>query len=204
MTDTGAPPAPAPAPPAPPALPVEPATGFPADTPVAEMTVDQQAAYWKHQSRKHEERARSREDYDAVKAKAAELDKIREQQMSETEKAVNKAREEALAEGKRQAMTDLSTKYTRAMLETALTTRGRTPEQVETLLRHVNFESYVANGEPDTDAIAAYADSIAGPVTGGGQVRGPDHGQGNRGQQGKARGLEAGAAMYRERHGTPQ
>jgi DNA-binding helix-hairpin-helix protein with protein kinase domain len=199
---TQAPPDPAPAPPD--APPAEPATGFPADTPVAEMTTEQQAAYWKHQSRKHEERARSREDYDAVKAKAAELDKIREQQMSEQEKAVNKAREEALAEGKRQAMTDLSTKYTRAMLETALTTRGRTQEQVETLLRHVNFESYVANGEPDTDAIAAYADSIAGPVTGGGQGRGPDHGQGNRGPQGKATGLDAGAAMFRERHGIKQ
>jgi hypothetical protein len=125
------------------------------------MTVDQQAAYWKDKARKHEARANARGDYDDIKAKAAELDKIREQQMSETEKAVNKAREEALAEGKRQAMTDLSTKYTRAMLETALTTRGRTPEQVETLLRHVNFESYVANGEPDTDAIAA---SKARPV----------------------------------------
>jgi DNA-binding helix-hairpin-helix protein with protein kinase domain len=198
---TQAPPDPAPAPPAPPAPPAEPATGFPADTPVAEMTTEQQAAYWKDKARKHEARANARGDYDDIKAKAAELDKIREQQMSETEKAVTKAREEALAEGKRQAMTDLSSKYTRAMLETALGTRGRTPEQVETLLRHVNFESYVANGEPDTDAIAAYADSIAGPVTGGGQGRGPDHGQGNRGQQGKATGLKAGADMYRERHG---
>jgi alanyl-tRNA synthetase len=204
MTDTGAPPAPAPAPPAPPALPVEPATGFPADTPVAEMTVDQQAAYWKDKARKHEARANARGDYDDIKAKAAELDKIREQQMSETEKAVTKAREEALAEGKRQAAAEVNSKYTRAMLEMALTSRGRNPEQVETLLRHVNFESYVANGEPDTDAIAAYADSIAGPVTGGGQGRGPDHGQGARGQQGKATGLDAGAAMYRERHGAKQ
>lgn len=178
--------------------------GFPDNTPVAEMTVDQQAAYWKHQSRKHEERARSRDDYDAVKAKAAELDKIREQQMTEQEKAVTKAREEALAEGKRQAAAEVNSKYTRAMLEMALTSRGRNPEQVETLLRHVNFESYATNGEPDTDAIAAYADSIAGPVTGGGQGRGPDHGQGNRGQQGKATGLEAGAAMFRERHGIKQ
>jgi alanyl-tRNA synthetase len=200
---TQAPPDPAPAPPAPPAAPVEPATGFPADTPVAEMTTEQQAAYWKHQSRKHEERARSREDYDAVKAKAAELDRIKAEQMTEQEKAVTKAREEALAEGKRQAMTDLATKYTRAMLDTALTSRGKSPEQVNTLLRHVNFESYVANGEPDTDAIAAYADSIAGPVTGGGQGR-ADHGQGARGQQGKATGLEAGAAMFRERHGIKQ
>jgi hypothetical protein len=199
---TQAPPDPAPAPPD--APPVEPATGFPADTPVAEMTVDQQAAYWKHQSRKHEERARSREDYDAVKAKAAELDKLREQQMTEQEKAAAKAHEAGLAEGHQRALTELSTKYTRAMLETALTTRGRTPEQVDTLLRHVNFESYVANGEPDTDAIAAYADSIAGPVTGGGTGRGPDHGQGARGQQGKVTGLDAGAAMYRERHGAKQ
>jgi alanyl-tRNA synthetase len=199
---TQAPPDPAPAPPAPPAPPVEPATGYPTDTPVAEMTTEQQAAYWKHQSRKHEERARSREDYDAVKAKAAELDKLREQQMSEQEKAAAKAHEAGLAEGRRLEAAENNSKATRAMLEMALTSRGRNPEQVETLLRHVNFESYVANGEPDTDAIAAYADSIAGPVTGGGQGRGPDHGQGARGQQGKATGLDAGAEMYAARRGA--
>jgi hypothetical protein len=109
-----------------------------------------------------------------------------------------------MAEGRQQAAAESNNKYTRAMLEMALTSRGQNHGAGQTLLRHVNFESYVANGEPDTDAIAAYADSIAGPVTGGGQVRGPDHGQGNRGQQGKATGLEAGAAMYRERHGIKQ
>src|SRR5215218_296038 len=72
-TDPAPPPAPAPP---------DPAGGFPADTPVTEMTTEQQAAYWKHQSRKHEERARSREDYDDLKAKAAKLEKLERQSLT--------------------------------------------------------------------------------------------------------------------------
>lgn len=60
--------------------------GFPEGTPVAEMTAEQQAAYWKHQARKHEERARSRADYDDVKKKAAEYDKYVESQKTEAQR----------------------------------------------------------------------------------------------------------------------
>jgi hypothetical protein len=204
MTQTPLDPAPTPPETDQPAAPTEADRGYPEGVSATDMTVEQQAAYWKHQAKKHQARAEARGDYDKVKAKADQLDRAARKAMTDQERAVADARETALAEGRQQAAAEVNSKYTRAMLEMALTTRGRTTEQVETLLRHVNFESYVANGEPDTDAIAAYADSIAGPVTGGGQGRGPDHGQGARGQQGKATGLDAGAAMYRERHGPKQ
>jgi hypothetical protein len=187
-----------------PAAPAEADRGYPEGVSATDMTVEQQAAYWKHQAKKHQARAEARGDYDKVKAKAEQFDRAARKAMTDQERAAAEAREAGIAEGRQQAAAESNNKYTRAMLEMALTSRGRTTEQVNTLLRHVNFESYVSDGEPDTDAIAAYADSIAGPVTGGGQVRGPDHGQGNRGQQGKATGLEAGAAMYRERHGIKQ
>jgi hypothetical protein len=182
----------------------QPDRGFPAGTPVAEMTTEQQVAYWRHYARQHEERANARGDYDAVKAKAAELDKIREQQMSEQEKAVKAAREAALAEGRTGALRDANTSAVRAILDASLQARGRTPEQVAAMLAHTNFESFVTDGAPDTGAILGHVDSIAGPVTGGGGngTGTPDHGQGNRGPHGKATGIEAGAAMYRERHGT--
>src|SRR5690349_19240148 len=57
-TDPPAPTPPAPTPPVPtPPAPTDPPTGFPADTPLTEMTVEQREAYWKHQARKHESRA---------------------------------------------------------------------------------------------------------------------------------------------------
>ncbi len=56
--------------------------GFPADTPVADMTPEQQAKYHQAQSRKHEARA---------KATAAELEKIKNANLSDTEKALKEA-----------------------------------------------------------------------------------------------------------------
>lgn len=82
--------------PAPPA-PTDP--GFPADTPVAEMTADQQLAYWKHQSRKHERRADERKDYDQLKAAADELAALKAASQTEAERALEQAREEARREG---------------------------------------------------------------------------------------------------------
>lgn len=183
--------------------PQEPDRGFPASTPVADMTTEEQAAYWKHQSRKHEERANARSDYDQLRERAAELDRLRESQMSEQERAVNQAREVALQQGRQEAQRDANTAAVRAILDASLQARGRTPDQVTAMLAHTNFESFVTDGAPDTGAILGHVDSIAGPVTGGGGTgRGPDHGQGNRGPQGKATGIAAGEAMYAARRGT--
>jgi hypothetical protein len=188
---------------APPPPPADPGRGFPAGTPVAEMTTEQQVAYWRHYARQHEDRANARGDYDAVKAKADELDKLRADQMSEQEKAVNAAREAALQEGRTGALRDANVSAVRAILDASLQARGRTPDQVEALLKHTNFETFVTDGAPDTGAILGHVDSIAGPVTGGGNNgRGPDHGQGQRGQQGTNRGIDAGAQMYAQRHGA--
>lgn len=63
-------------------------TGFPADTPVAEMTQEQQLAYWQHQSRKHERRASSRADYDQLKADSEELARLRAESQTDAERDV--------------------------------------------------------------------------------------------------------------------
>lgn len=73
--------------------------GFPADTPVAEMTQEQQVAYWKHQSRKHERRAGERSDYDQLKADSEELARLRAANQTDAERALEEAREEARREG---------------------------------------------------------------------------------------------------------
>jgi hypothetical protein len=202
---TQPPPDPAPAPPATPAPPpADPDRGFPANTPVAEMTTEHQVAYWRHYARQHEERANARADYDTLKAKADRLDEVERQAMSEQDRAVAQARDAGRTEGRNAALSEANTNAVRAMLEVSLQARGRTPEQVADMLKYTNFGSFVTENAPDTGAIIGFVDSIAGPVTGGGGngTGTPDHGQGNRGPHGKATGIEAGAAMYRERHGT--
>jgi hypothetical protein len=47
--------------------------GFPAGTPVDQMTTAQQAAYWKDQSKKQQKIADGRSDYDVLRAAADEL-----------------------------------------------------------------------------------------------------------------------------------
>lgn len=64
---------------------------FPVNTPLAEMTPQQQSEYWRHKSRKHEQRANSRSDYDDVKKKAEKYDEIEQANKSELEKANEKA-----------------------------------------------------------------------------------------------------------------
>ncbi|WP_347134808.1 hypothetical protein [Staphylococcus aureus] len=49
--------------------------GFPANTPLAEMDATQREAYWRFHAKKHEKTAKSRGDYDALKA---ELQSVKE------------------------------------------------------------------------------------------------------------------------------
>lgn len=76
--------------------------GFPSDTPVAEMTLDEQVAYWKFHSRKHERNASeaaqklARDSEDAQKWRELE-DKNKPADQKEVEAAVAEARSETEA-----------------------------------------------------------------------------------------------------------
>ena len=63
--------------------------GFPESTPIADMKPEHQAAYWKHQSRKHEDTAKARADYEAIKA---ERDQLKASTQTDAEKAITDAR----------------------------------------------------------------------------------------------------------------
>lgn len=77
--------------------------GYPDATPVAEMATGHQAAYWKYQSRKHEQRASQAPDaaeLEALRAAAAELSTRKAADLSDTErlqKVADDAKAEALA-----------------------------------------------------------------------------------------------------------
>lgn len=176
---------------------------FPADTPVAEMTTEQQAAYWKHQARKHEDTVKKRGDYDDLKRKAAEHDRLVEASRTEHEREVQKARDEAKAEARAESAPRLVTAEFRAAA------KGRIdPERLTSLLEPLDLKRFLdGDGEVDTDKVSKYVDGIA-PATGSQQQRrGPSaHGQGrghqNDGKPSVASGREAYAARHPKRSTT--
>jgi hypothetical protein len=189
-------PAPAPAP-APQPEPKPEDLGFPADTPWTEMTDKQAAAYWRHQSRKHEGRAAKAADYDAVKAKADRWDEHERSQQTPAEQAVREAEQR----GREAATRETLDKAAAAILRANLQARGWEPDAINDAMPSFNTSVFVVNGEVDTDKVIALADRVAGPVKGGDGKGWPDTGQGHRGGSGASKGLSAGADRFAERRG---
>lgn len=163
--------------------------GFPENTPVANMTADQQVAYWKHQSRKHEQRAAERADYDTIKA---ERDRIKAASQTEAEKAIEQAKADAAAAATAAARAAFAPKLVAAKLEAALA--GKMPaDKIAGQVAFLDHSKFLtADGEVDTDKVMQYA---AGLAPAGGQW--PDTGQGRRGtKDGPGRGVSAGADMF--------
>ncbi|WP_413600842.1 hypothetical protein [Curtobacterium sp. Curtsp57] len=130
-------------------------SGFPANTPVAEMTQEQQLAYWKHQSRKHERRADERKDYDQLRAAADELATLKAANQTEAEKALAEAREEARREGENLGAARYLTDAVKARFQ--LLTK-KTDDEVATAFAHVNANSFVNDqGDINVEALTSFA-----------------------------------------------
>lgn len=168
--------------------------GFPTDTPLAEMTAEQQVAYWKHKARKHESRAKSAEDYDQIKA---ELDQLKAERMTESEKAVEEAKKEA----RKEAASEFGPKMAGVALRMALASRGIEAEEIDSKLSYVDFAKFLDNnGEVDSVKVQGYLDDIA-PQQRQGQWL--DMGQGRRDDTGGKRpggSVEAGRDLRKNRH----
>jgi hypothetical protein len=231
-----APPTPAPAPPppvppaptfvAPPPPAGQPAAGtdpdvynYPENTALAQMTPDQQAEYWRHKARKHEDRVKAQADYDELKATADKYKQLVESQQTDHEKAVAEARRQGHAAALTEAGGQLVEQWVRAAAA------GRLGEEsVDALLAGLDRSRFLhPTGGVDTAKVYAFVSSIApAPVapaaTGApgqppppGQPvpapvvspsRAPDFGQGQPATP-RPSGLEAGRELARKRFGTP-
>lgn len=121
---------------------------------------------WKAESRKQEQRAK------ANAAAAKELDKVREANLTETEKAVAAARTEGRTEGLRQG----SSRIVAAEIRAAAAGRS---VNVDALLEGVDTARFIDDdGDVDTKAIGAWVDKVA--PAGEQRPRTPDLGQGAR------------------------
>lgn len=231
-----APPNPAPAvppaptfvapPPAPGAPPTDPEVfNYPANTALAQMTAEQQAEYWRHKARKHEDRNKATSDYDQLKQQATEYQKLVEAQQTEHQRAVTEARRQGHAAALTEAGGQLVEQWVRAAAAGRLA-----QESVDALLGGLDRSRFLhPNGGVDTDKVYALVSSIApaapassAPAAGApgqppqpGQpapvpapapvVRpagAPDFGQGQPSAP-TASGLEAGREIARKRFGAP-
>lgn len=138
--------------------------GFPPNTPWRDMEPEQQIAYWRHQSRKHEGVADSRKDYDQLKADSEELAQLRAANQTQAEKDLEEAREQARREGENIG----SERY----LKDAVTARfealtGKSQAEVEKAFAHIDIHSFIGeNGAIDNDALTEFASSFG--TNGGG------------------------------------
>lgn len=174
--------------------------GYPADTKVADMKPEEQAAYYKHQSQKHEERNKALlavtggKHGDALKAELEELGNLRKEKLTPSEKAIEDAKTAARAE----AAKEFSSQLVAAKFEAALAHVAE--DRREQLIEGIALEKFLtSDGKVDADKVKTHAAAIAPDKdTGNGGKR--DFGQGNRGngQNGKS-GVAAGADMYASR-----
>jgi hypothetical protein len=234
-----APPAPAPAAPAPPApAPPAPAPasptqqpgsgndantsgddgdrGFPANTPVSQMPLEQQRNYYKYQARKHENTVKGLGDVKALQDKASQYDSLVAASKTEQERAV----EQAKNEGRTAALKEVGGRLVEAELRVAV--GGRLDKDGFAALVGGLDRAQFINGEGnvDTDKVATFVNTLfpagqaaSAPSAGQGQTgqpaapatppRGPDFGQGVR-TTAPPSPLEAGRAAARARHPQAQ
>lgn len=177
-------------------------SGFPAQTPLAEMTVEQREAYWKHQARKHETTAKARSDYDELAAKAAQWDEAQRAQQSPDERAVTDAVEAAKAEARAQVLAEVADERVRAAFTGNPAARAIDPQALDKFLGRVNLASFVGNdGAVDTDAVADSLSLLTPADTASKRSPRPTH-QGYQRHEG-ASSTAAGAAMFQARQGAP-
>jgi small-conductance mechanosensitive channel len=167
--------------------------GYPDATPIADMSSEHQAAYWKHQSRKHEQRASAAPD-------AAELERLRKAdedlkarqaaELTETQRLQKEAEDaRAEAEAAKAAAAEVTSQLIRTTVATA---KQLTPEQAKWLQGSTKEEL-----EASADQLIAAFGTATAPDT----TRRPPVGSGSD-VNGGGKTVDAGEARYKARHGS--
>lgn len=175
--------------------------GYPANTKPEDMKPEEQAAYYREQARKHEDRnkamlALTGNKYgDDLKADLDELANLRKEKLTDQEKAVADAEEAAQTK----VRAEFAPKLASMAFDVAL---AHVPEDDRAkLIDSIDLSKFVdpATGDVDTDKVKDTAELLA-PKPGKGTPGRPDYGGGRRTGT-ETTGVESGRARYEERHG---
>lgn len=134
--------------------------GYPENTPLASMSDAQQAAYWRHHSRQHEERWKAMGDYDDLKARSAKLTELETANMTDQQKAVAEAELRGRQAALKEAGAKLVDQFFRAVLH-----ERKTPDEIAALTAPLDRAQFLtADGlGVDTDKVTAFANAVAPP-----------------------------------------
>ena len=130
---------------------------FPAATAVADMTPDQKAEYWRHQSKKQQAKgAQPPADYVELQNKAKELEKLKKDGLDDHQRAIEEAKEAARREGENIG----SEKYLRdaVIARFQLLTGKDDDTEVASIFAHVDAKSFTDDkGEILADKLKEFA-----------------------------------------------
>lgn len=138
---------------------------FPANTPLKDMTVDQQAAYWQDKARKHEDRVKAFGDLtpEAIKelqTKSTEHETALTELNSQHEAALTAAIEKAKADGRAEALQESAPSLVIAEFKAAAAGRA-SAEQLLPLLEDINHSKFLtADGKVDSALIQSRIDTL--------------------------------------------
>lgn len=174
----------------------DPTKGYPANTKPEDMKPEEQAAYYREQARKHEDRnkamlALTGNKYgDDLKADLDELANLRKEKLTDQEKAVAEAKEAATTE----VRAEFAPKLASMAFDVAL---AHVPEDDRAkLIDSIDLSKFVdpSTGTVDTDKVKETAALLA-PQPGKGTPARPDYGGGKR-TGGTSTGVGAGRELF--------
>ncbi|MFE0326340.1 hypothetical protein ACFW08_05925 [Streptomyces sp. NPDC058960] len=172
--------------------------GFPDATPVAEMSAEHQAAYWRHHSRKWEQTAKAAPDaaeLERLRAAEAELAQRKAADMTDAERL--KAEADAAKAEAEAAKAQAATATAQLLRTTVAADKKLTPEQA-VWLQGSTKEELEASADKLLAAFGSAGNGGQGEGSGSsfrsGGNRGSDVGSGSK-------GVDAGEDLYRQRHG---
>ncbi|MCQ6554800.1 hypothetical protein NPS70_16565 [Streptomyces sp. C10-9-1] len=169
--------------------------GYPDATPIAEMTPEQQAAYWKHQSRKHEARANAGPDateLERLRQRDTALKELEDAQLTDVQRI--QAEKDAADAARMVAEQARDAAVADALRIRVAAEKGLSPAQAERLRGSTKEEL-----EADADALKALfgtQDNNDGAGSGAPRSGGP-----RGGDVGGGKTTTSGAERYRQRHG---
>lgn len=166
--------------------------GFPEDTPIAEMTTEQQLAYFKFHDRKKADTLKKFGGITPEQAQQAlaEAEQLRQSKMTADERAIEEAKTAAATSAAEKATSKWAPKVLRA-------TAGRfiDGDQLESFLNVTDVNKFIKDGEFDEDAVVGHLTGLFG-----GQGKQPPRQWGQSGTQPPAPSAkEAGLAEARRR-----
>lgn len=169
-----------------------------AGKPLAEMTEAEQVAYWKAQSKKHEQRAKggpSAEEWQAAQERIAEFEKA---SLSESEKAIA----EAYERGKAEAAAAGSAAAAQALIDArkAYLDDDKDADTIESL-DLIDISKFISDGIVDSVRLTKFLDRLAPSGGGSSDKPWPNGGQGDR-NTGTGSAKDAGKAEAARRFGN--